>query len=175
LYPDLWAIRQFTVETGDWLAASAAPQTPAPPPARPLDLPPTPFPLTESEAALVLEWQRLRDRGATDHGALLTADRAIKILVRRGRLSSAAEVSGWAITAAIGVIQSQGETPEALRDLSISLGNLGTLEQAAGHAQTAKNLLQEGLDIAERLAAALPDHVDYRELPAWFRQRIAAT
>ena len=108
-----------------------------------------------------MEWQRLRDRGATDHGALLTADRTIEVLVRRRRLTSAAEVSGWMVTIARGVIQAQGETPEALRDLSVSLRNLGTLEQAAGHTQTAKDLLQEGLEIAERLAATVPDHVDY--------------
>ncbi len=241
LCPDLWAIRQFTVETGDWLAPVKTTREPAAEPVavvrqdRPSDLvfrlrrlwwrasgrllergprvlptawnavlatvsntghllgtyrvlptawnavrapvrpateTPEPFPLTLIETALVLEWERLRDRRASDQGALLAADRAITVLVRRGRLRSAAEVAGWAVTTARGVIQVQRETPEALRDLSASLGNLGTLEQAAGHAQTAKDLLQEGLEIAERLAAALPYHVDYRELPAWFRQRL---
>ncbi|WP_156427882.1 tetratricopeptide repeat protein, partial [Thiohalocapsa sp. ML1] len=66
-----------------------------------------------------------------------------------------------------------GETPEALRDLSVSLDNVGKTDQALGDLEAARAAFAEGLELAERLAAALPNHVDYKDLPDWFRRRLA--
>ncbi|MCG6943327.1 MAG: tetratricopeptide repeat protein, partial [Thiohalocapsa sp.] len=66
-----------------------------------------------------------------------------------------------------------GETPEALRDLSVSLDNVGNTDRALGEWEAARAAFREGLEIAERLATALQNHVDYRDLPDHFRRRLA--
>ncbi len=216
LAPDLWAIRRFSVETGNWLAAERA----APPPTHPPEEP-APFPLTDADQALVDEWQRLWSKRELDRGALLAAERAFNALRRSGRVKGAAEVALWmaeiarrrlgnkkrdsealrdlsvsldnvgktdqalgeweAARAAFAesldirrrILARVGETPEALRDLSVSLNNVGNTDQALGEWESARAALREGLEIAERLAAALPDQVDYKDLPDWFRRRLA--
>jgi tetratricopeptide (TPR) repeat protein len=51
-----------------------------------------------------------------------------------------------------------GETPQALRDLSISLDNLGHVEEALGHAEIATALHRQSREILAALArAATPD------------------
>ena len=168
LCPDLWAIRQFAVETGGWLAAAAVPEASVIA-SRPPGQAPEPFPLTMAETSLVSEWQRLRERGGGDHGALLAAERAYEALMRRSWLDKATEIAAWMVKTA----RAAGETPEALRDLSVSLDNLGGTDQALGDWEAARAAYREGLEIGERLAAVLPNHVDYRGLPDWFRKRLA--
>lgn len=59
-------------------------------------------------------------------------------------------------------------TPEALRDLSISLNNLGQVARAQGEWPTARTLYQEALSAAEA-AAAGDDSTPFRELLAWLK------
>ncbi|MCG6863428.1 MAG: hypothetical protein LJE70_19510 [Chromatiaceae bacterium] len=166
LVPDLWAIRHFSLETGSWIGPAEEPE-PARPPA-----PPEPFPLTESEASQVREWQRLKDKGNTNRGTLLAGGRAFDALIRRARIEQANEAASWLVETARARLKND-ETPEALRDLSISLDNIGKTDQALGDLDSARVAFAEGLEIARRLAAAPPRHTDYRDLPDWFEQRMA--
>ena len=47
-------------------------------------------------------------------------------------------------------------TPEALRDLSVSLNNVGAVARARGHWDTARTAYEEALDIARKVAALDP-------------------
>lgn len=167
LVPDLWAIRHFSLETGPWLV-------PAAPPA-PAQLPthPEPFPLSDTEHALVREWRRLRDKGGAGRGALLAGTRAYDALLRRGHLDEAKEATTWLVATARSRLTDTPEDPEALRDLSISLNNVGKIDQALGNRQAARDAFTEGLEIAQGLATALPEYEDYKNLPDWFERRLA--
>jgi len=155
LVPDLWAIRHFSLETGPWLASATAPG-----PAHP-----EPFPLSKTEQALVREWQRLRDQGSTQRGALLAGGRAFDALLRCGRIGEANEVAAWLVETARSRLADRPETPENLRDLSVSLNNVGNTDQQLGDWQGAREAFTEGLEIARHLAKVLPRHQDYKDLP----------
>ncbi len=49
---------------------------------------------------------------------------------------------------------------------------MGNTDQALGDFEQARAAFAEGLAIARRLAAALPSHGDYKDLPTWFEQRM---
>jgi hypothetical protein len=70
------------------------------------------------------------------------------------------------------LLERVGETPEALRDLSISLNNVGNTAQAQGRWEQARQAFEEGLAIGQVLSAALPDIVEYNGLAEWFRERL---
>ena len=66
-----------------------------------------------------------------------------------------------------------GETPEALRGLSISLDKVGGVAEALGQWQAARNAYDEGLRIAAALCRAFPDMDNYHQLRSHFEQRLA--
>jgi len=167
LVPDLWAIRHFSLETGPWLTPATAPE-----PAQPFTHP-EPFPLSETEQALVREWQRLKNRSSTQRGALLAGGRAFDALLRRSHIGEAKQAAAWMLETTRSRLVDHPEDPEALRDLSVSLDNVGKTDQALGDWQQARNAFTEGLEIARSLAAALPRHQDYKDLPDWFERRLA--
>ncbi len=161
LVPDLWAIRHLVLETGPWLTDRLAESTsPAPP---------EPLPLGNDGLSALREWQRLRDRGATDRGALIAAERAFTMLRLAVRLDSAQAVARWMVEQS----RARGESPEALRDLSVSLNNLGNIDRDLRRFDDARNAFDESLAISERLAAALPDQPEFVEARDWLRQQIA--
>ena len=151
LVPDLWAIRHLVVETGPWLA-DGPPERTTPPTHPPT---PEPFPLSEAELGEVLEWQRLRDREATDRGALLAAHRAIKALLHTGRLAEGHETARWMLTTARTRSDAADESPEALRDLSVSLNKVGDIERALGRFEPARAAFDESLQIRRQLLKRL--------------------
>ncbi|NBC13351.1 MAG: hypothetical protein GVY09_08405 [Gammaproteobacteria bacterium] len=168
LVPDLWAIRRFSLDLGHWLAQGGAERSPAHPPEKPI-----PFALSDTEQSQVEEWRRLRGKQTDDRGALVAAARAYDALWRRAQVDTAAEVALWMAESARRILERVGETPEALRDLSVSLSKVGDTDRALGAFEQARAVFTEGLEIAERLAAAMPDHADYRHLPELFRRRPA--
>ena len=70
------------------------------------------------------------------------------------------------------LLQRQGETPEALRDVSVSLNNIGRTYQTVGEWETAREHFQAALELGERLAEAFPDLPEYNQLPNQFRVRL---
>ena len=69
-------------------------------------------------------------------------------------------------------LQNLGETPEALRDLSVSLNNLGRVHQALGQLDQAREAYEQGLRIAVMLADNVADLPDIASLVDHFRQRL---
>ncbi|WP_296683777.1 hypothetical protein, partial [Thiothrix sp. UBA2016] len=61
-------------------------------------------------------------------------------------------------------------TPEALRDLAVSLSKSGDL--CAGQNQPAAFYYFEGLEIGKRLAQMLPDLPDYAMVQPFFQSRL---
>ena len=160
--------RRFSLDLGHWLAPAGAERSPAHPPEKPI-----PFALSDTEQSQVEEWRRLRGKQTDDRGALVAAARAYDALWRRAQVDTAAEVALWMAESARRILERVGETPEALRDLSVSLNKVGDTDHALGAFEQARTVFTEGLEIAERLAAAMPDHADYRHLPELFRRRPA--
>ncbi|HIP38087.1 MAG TPA: hypothetical protein EYG88_01635 [Desulfocapsa sulfexigens] len=70
------------------------------------------------------------------------------------------------------ILENIGETPEALRDLSVSLDNVGNTAKALGQWDKAQKAFTEALGIAELLAKTLPDLVAYNTLADHFRHRL---
>ena len=144
--PDLWSIRQFTLTTGPWLRAAPA-TGPATHPAVSL---PQPFPLSAQEQAQLQEWRRVHRHAAADRGALRAGWAAWQGLQDKRQLPKAEVVAGQALALARG-LAAQGETPEALRDLSVSLNNVGKTAQALGRWDEARAAFEESLAISRQI------------------------
>jgi tetratricopeptide (TPR) repeat protein len=67
-----------------------------------------------------------------------------------------------------------GETPEALRDVSVALNNVGRTAEALGQWEEARRVYGDGLAVAAPLSAALPDRPEYAGLADHFRRRLKA-
>ncbi|GAB6041190.1 hypothetical protein JCM17961_18640 [Endothiovibrio diazotrophicus] len=218
LTPDLWAIRTFCLDTENWIGALPAPPRAEPTRAGGL------FPLSRYEQQTVDEWQRLWDkhppgglpkRAAPPAGLLQTGFGAFNALYAKRHLQHAEEVAQACLALArqtpealrdlsvslnnVGktaqalgrwedaraafdeslairrqILQRVGETPEALRDLCVSLDNVADAARAQGDLDAGLTALREGLDIGERLAAALPQHAQYKGLADYFSGRLRA-
>lgn len=127
------------------------------------------MPLDSDGLSAVQEWQRLRDRDTQDRGALIAADRAFTALRRTGRLDSALDVARWMVEWARGA----NKSPEALRDLSVSLNNLGNIDRDLRRFDDARDAFDESLRIADRLVAAFPEQSDFVEMRDWVREQVA--
>ncbi len=146
LTPDLWAIRTFCLDTENWVGALPARPPPANPPS------PRAFPLSAYEQQLVDEWGRLcaqyQGRGKAAAGktpALLQAGfHAFDALYGKRQLEEAQQVAETCLQAA-------REAPEALRDLSVSLNNVGKTAQALGRFEEARAAFDESLAIRRQI------------------------
>ena len=146
LVPDLWAIRDFSLVTESWLRTDNKP-----PPAAHVETGPQSFLLTDRERSHLLEWKRLQKKQSMDHGMLLAAAHALKACLRVGRYSQAAEIASHQEKTARKKISISGETPESLRDLSVSLDNVGQTAQAMGKWANAQTAFEESLEIRRQL------------------------
>ena len=70
LVPDLWAIRDFSLDTRMWLIDSPEPAS------RPSAEPGETFPITDLDQSMIEEWEKLKDNDHKDQGFLLVAQRA---------------------------------------------------------------------------------------------------
>lgn len=61
-----------------------------------------------------------------------------------------------------------GESPESLRDLSVSLYKLGDVYRGVEQLEAARHCFNEGLHLAEWLTHLLPDIPQYVELSDYF-------
>ncbi len=66
------------------------------------------------------------------------------------------------------LLKDVGETPAALRDLSVSLNDVGGVAQALARWDEARTAYRDALAVAEMLAQAMPQDDDYRNLRASF-------
>jgi len=155
LCPDLWAIRHFTLEMGGWSEVDGPSGRVAEGRAIESGLPPRRFPLTAGETAMVLEWERLVAKGRWGRGEWLAADRALSALLRRGHLAEAREIAVWMLDRAREAMDSKPQTPESLRDLSISLDRVGDVDRALGEQESARGSFVESLEIRRGLVERL--------------------
>ena len=56
-----------------------------------------------------------------------------------------------------------GDTPQALRDLSISLDNVSRVERDLGNLEGARSAFRESLEIARRLRRSFPDQPQFQQ------------
>ena len=168
LITDLWAIRDFTLDIGNWLSDEGrAPVT------EKLQSEPaaTGFP-SEQDSMYIKEWRRLQEQGKDDRSTLPASTRAIQAFLGAGQLLEAHKASNFALHIARRILERIGETPEALRDISVSLDNVGRTEQALGNWDEARILTREALDIGRQLGSTLPSHKDYKTLASAFESRL---
>jgi tetratricopeptide (TPR) repeat protein len=152
--PDLWTIRSFTAEL-------AAPTTrPARQTREEFQAPSVPGSL---ESPAELEWARLRRNSArhadADPRRLNPADgfAAFEAAMERGALQAARSIAGDVLDHCRSIRKVQGDTPQALRDLSIALDNVGHVERDLGDLTAARDAYRESLDIRRQLWQALGD------------------
>ncbi|HIP39042.1 MAG TPA: hypothetical protein EYG88_06640, partial [Desulfocapsa sulfexigens] len=139
--PDLWAIRDFSITTGDWLAAPDESFT------TPEKLPSSSFPISDYNASLIHEWERLMKKNAAGHTFIPAAHRACMAALHTAQYELAAKIAASMQKTAENIIENIGETPEALRDLSVSLDNVGNTAKAMGQWDKAQLSFEESLNI----------------------------
>ena len=146
LVPDLWAIRDFSLETAAWLPTDSE----APRMIR--QEPPPPLLLTAFDKSLIGEWERLEKKKTLEHGFLLAADRAFQACLRTGNLGLASRIAKSQEGTARKRYRQLGETSETLWDLSVALGNVGDVERTLGYIGKAAEVYAESLNIRCRIA-----------------------
>ena len=147
--PDLWTVRQQAVFL-DGLLDRSAPAAPA------HDMAPVqtfaPFPLPPEDEALREHWQRIAQ--TVERGSVIVGCRLSEALGRAGRWEERAEVDRQVLQLARELL-TQDETPEALRDVSISLNNVGRTHEALGEWEAARARYEESLHMRRQLLARL--------------------
>jgi hypothetical protein len=124
--PDLWAVRSFTAELpAPGTPAKVSERTPSEEFAPALGAPPGP---AELEWAHLLE--RTKDRTRLD---LRDAFAAFESALERGDLAAARATAYQTLDMSRERLKTIGDTPQALRDLSIALDNVGRAERDLGN------------------------------------------
>ena len=66
---------------------------------------------------------------------------------------------------------SLGDSPQALRDLSVSLERVGDVESKLGNLEPTRAAFRESLGIARQLRQAFPNHVQFKQDLEWTEAR----
>ena len=152
LAPDLWSIRAAAEVLGDELVVLSSAGDPTPTQtgyAQGL----TGFVIPPDRQVLLDEWLRLEQLGKANASAIRAGQRAVQVWLdfRYLNLAQAAanKILLWS--------QQQNDTPESLRDLSVSLDNVGKVAQQQGRWSDAQQSYEESLGIRRRLCDLLGD------------------
>ena len=161
--PDLWSIRDFSIDL-DQIAVLRRP-----PPELPdgvhgvihANLPSVHASLSGGQLPeQIVEWQRLQRKGAVGPEALRTGWVAVQSAREAGLAFLAEKIASDALdlarSAANGKIDA-GDTPQVLRDLSVSLNKAGDTARDLGRLEDAKNAFDESLALMRRLHEQLGD------------------
>lgn len=103
---------------------------------------------------------------------LRVSRRAFDAATKAGKFKLAAEISFHELDTARTIMTNGEETPEALRDLSISLNHVGNTFISLEEIEKGQAYFREGLDIGTRLSKAFPTHKDYKDLKAHFQKKL---
>jgi len=106
---------------------------------------------TAATRALWDEWQRLPRNAERRH--LLLSQRLLEALEADGDSAGRAEVAEQALALARTLRQQLGDSPQVLRDLSVSLEKVGDAARARGDLERAREAFDESLALRRRLAA----------------------
>lgn len=145
LVPDLWAIRDFSLVTDDWLVGQLKDPIASELPASPS------LSLSDYDNSLIDEWKRLVKKQVIGRDFLLAAERATLAALQTGHYQLANEVALSMKQAAGQRLEELGETPESLRDLSVSLNNVGDTAKALGDWTEARTHYKESLQISRQI------------------------
>ncbi len=146
LVPDLWSIRDFSLVTGPWLETGTSP-----PPARPSDQGNSVLSMSSYEKFLVDVWQKLKKEDNASRGFLFAGELAFDVCLKTGHYELATEIAQTMTDSARKIIDSVGETPESLRDLSVSLNKVGDTAKAMGKWDKAQKSFEESLKISRKI------------------------
>ena len=148
LAPDLWAIRDMTLETGNWFESKdeAILETGPVPAAMVVK------PLTDGEDQVIREWQRVQ--GRVDRGVLRAGNRALDLYLANGRRADAGMVAERMV-AISRLLHKQENTPESLRDLSVSLNRVGDMAKLSGEVDEAKGYFKESLELRRQIVSRI--------------------
>ncbi|MGC2201794.1 MAG: tetratricopeptide repeat protein [Stellaceae bacterium] len=154
--PDLWAVRCFTAElpapqvfveasvtaSGEGAASGEG----------------YALGVGASAGPAELEWARLRKR-TKDRNRLDLRDgfAAFESSLGRGDLTAARATAGEILDLSRERLKTMGDTPQALRDLSVSLDNVGRVEGDLGNLEAARTAYRESLELRRGLREALGD------------------
>ena len=145
--PDLWSIRHLSLTTGSWIMPEedrvSAPSTNNPIPIPDIDL--------EYSQSVIQEWDRVKGKESTDRGILLAGFRAYQAVSALKRYKDSQQIAGSLLNFSRKQIERFGETPESLRDLSVSLNNVSNTARALGELEEARRGYEESLTIRRKI------------------------
>ena len=145
--PDLWHVRALSEEL-----RAAIPASREDAPARTERV--LARPAIDASFPAYREWQRIQANLAPDGVFLPTAWRACEELLSAGRPGDAEEVASTALSLARHRV-GQAKGYAALRDLSVSLDNVGEVARARGDWAEAEAVYRESLDLRRQLVERL--------------------
>jgi hypothetical protein len=155
--PDLWSIRLLAEDLSDDLLQPGKLSSI-------VDQPPTVtqqgvkqrFVIPMESQRVIDEWKRLeKNQRGVKREYLTVMGRAIQVWLKYGWLDKAAELAEKMVRSAKELANS--DTPESLRDLSISIEKLGDVAKQQGRWADAQSAYEESLGIRRRLRELLGD------------------
>lgn len=113
--------------------------------------------LNEQELASpeIREWQRVKNTSIADSELFLVADRAFKAALNSGQWPLAETLAQQLIALSHKMIEAEGETALTLHLLIHALSSLGSIEQALGRYDAARQAYAESLQIDRELKVSL--------------------
>ncbi len=120
-----------------------------------------------------MEWQRLKQAGLNSRGTLQAGLAAFDVSLKKRHLDEAGELAGNTLEIARFLVERNSpDEVVTLRDLSVSLNNVGRTHQALGEWELAQRCFEEGLMIGEMLGQTLPKLPEYNSLAGYFREHL---
>ena len=150
--PDIWHIRAFS----DTLAAPFASSFASPMHEPTAPLAPSPMPPDAAALSAEAEWARLRSHQAGKVN-LAVGWRATRLMEQAGALYEASQTAQEVLALARSRCLAAPEEAQALRDLLISLDDVGRIARARGAWDEAEQAYRESLAVSRQLLARLGD------------------
>ena len=150
--PDIWHIRAFS----DTLAAPFASSFASPMHEPTAPLAPSPMPPDAAALSAEAEWARLRSHQAGKVN-LAVGWRATRLMEQAGALYEASQTAQEVLALARSRCLAAPEEAQALRDLLISLDDVGRIARARGAWDEAEQAYRESLAVSRQLLSRLGD------------------
>jgi tetratricopeptide (TPR) repeat protein len=161
--PDLWSIRDFSLELDEHTLVRQEEEISGvlQPAERRQEVssPSSSQATTFFDEAQLQEWERLKQRGAKSRERLLAGWRATDAALSARQLQRAAQLAAEALSLSreLAAIGENNNVPETLRDVSVSLNNVGNVARALGRWEDADAAYRESLALRRQLRERLGD------------------
>jgi hypothetical protein len=168
LAPDLWSIRAYSLNL-DETGAGEVPYVAEQPTSGA-----APYAFSDEQLLVaethLREWRRIQKYAQVDRNTLVAGWRALKAVMILNNVRDGEKIAGQVLTLARRMAANKKDT--TLRDLSVSLDNVGQVARAQGRLEEAQAAYGESLSILRRLAAAFPENEDYCALLSSVQKRL---